>query len=287
MESNRKAFKSGTAAWLRAAAFAMMAANAALPATAQTRWDDHEASYLALGDSVAFGYITADGYAYVNAENFIGYPFWLAATMHMVSANAACPGETSGSFLSSTAPDNGCRAFRSQAPLHVKYTGTQLAFATSYLSTHRNTRLVTIGLGANDIFLLEDSCGGNITCIENGLPAVLASIVVNMETIIADLLATGYSGKIVVVNYYSTDYTDTTTTDIVTALNGALATAANAFGLPVSDSFTAFQNASIPAGGQTCVAGLLNVDPANNALCDVHPAQSGQRLLARTLRSVL
>lgn len=31
-------------------------------------------AYLALGDSVAFGYIAQAGFEYLNADNFIGYP---------------------------------------------------------------------------------------------------------------------------------------------------------------------------------------------------------------------
>jgi hypothetical protein len=50
----------------------------------------------------------------------------------------------------------------------------------------------------------------------------------------------------------------------------------------VADAFTAFQTAS-GAGGKTCKVGLLNADPANQWTCDVHPSQSGQQLLAKTV----
>jgi hypothetical protein len=36
-------------------------------------------------------------------------------------------------------------------------------------------------------------------------------------------------------------------------------------------------------GGKTCNAGLLNASSANQLLCDVHPAQSGHRLIAKTI----
>jgi hypothetical protein len=52
--------------------------------------------------------------------------------------------KTTGSFLSSTAADDGCRTFRSLAPLHVAYTSTQADFATSFLKAHPNTKLVTV-----------------------------------------------------------------------------------------------------------------------------------------------
>jgi len=245
-----------------------------------------EAHYLALGDSVAFGYITQDGFAYVNPSNFIGYPEYVGRWLRFHTANAACPGETTGGFLSLTAVDNGCNAFRAEFPLHVAYTSSQLDFATAFLKDHRETRLVTIALGANDGFLLEDSCATAANpelCIEAGLPALLATVEGNMQTILGDLRATGYGGAIVVLNYYSTDYTDATQTELTELLNQAMSAPAAAFGAVVADVFSAFEKAATPAGGKTCNAGLLNVNPQNQALCDVHPTQSGQRLMAQTV----
>jgi hypothetical protein len=74
-------------------------------------------SSLALGDSVVFGYIAADGYAYVNPSNFVGYPEYVGRDLRLDTANAACPGETSSSFISSTGADFGCRGFRANFPL--------------------------------------------------------------------------------------------------------------------------------------------------------------------------
>ena len=50
----------------------------------------------------------------------------------------------------------------------------------------------------------------------------------------------------------------------------------------VADVFTAFQTAaSNPfAAGNTCKAGLLNAAAVNEFTCDVHPSQSGQKLIA-------
>ena len=57
-------------------------------------------TYLALGDSVTFGYeeptvVPAPNYA--NAASFLGYPEMLASELHLKVVNAACPGETSSS----------------------------------------------------------------------------------------------------------------------------------------------------------------------------------------------
>ena len=256
-------------------------ASAAMPSEPSPR------PYLALGDSVVFGFITQAGFEYVNPTNFIGFPDYVGRDLMLNDVNAACPGETTASFLSATAPDLGCRAFRSQAPLHVSYGSTQSSFALSFLAKHKRTRLVTIMLGANDLFLLEEACAGDQTCIANGLPQVLATISANMATILGEIRASGYKGVIVVENYYSLGYSDAAGTTLTQLLNQAVSAPAASFGAVVADVFSAFEIAATNpfAGGNTCKAGLLNASPQNQFLCDVHPSQSGQRLIARAVEA--
>jgi lysophospholipase L1-like esterase len=254
---------------------------------------DQREAMLVLGDSVAFSYIASVGYEYfyTNPANFIGFPDRLGLRFHLNVVNGSCPGETTGSFLSSTAPDNGCRGYRGLFPLHADYKSTQLEFATTYLKSHRDVRLVTITLGANDGFLLEASCASNptpaevLSCIEAGVPGLLAGVAGNLQRILADLRATGYGGAIVVTNYYSLDYTDAAGTALTADLNAAIAAPTAAYGAVVADVFTAFKiAASKPAaGGKTCNTGLLNPDVINQAVCNIHPAQTGHRLIAETV----
>ena len=238
--------------------------------------------YLALGDSVGFGFITQAGFEYGNPHNFVGYPDYVSSALRFNDTNASCPGEATTSFISSTGADNGCRGFRSAAPLHVAYSGTQLDFATAFLAAHQNTRLVTIGLGANDAFILQRACNNDPTCISNGLPQVLAAITTNMDSILRALRAARFHGVLEVVNYYSLNYADPTGTGLTQLLNQAISQPAAADGAVIADAFNAFKTAagSPFAGGNTCKAGLLNASPANQFLCDVHPSQSGQQLLA-------
>jgi phospholipase/lecithinase/hemolysin len=72
---------------------------------------------------------------------------------------------------------------------------------------------------------------------------------------------------------------------VTVLLNGAIAAPTAAYGAVVADVFTAFQTvASNPLfGGKTCNAGLLNASAAKQLLCDVHPTQSGHRLIAKTI----
>jgi hypothetical protein len=265
--------------------------------------DEHHDKVLVLGDSVAFGYIAAVdsvGYFYTRPDNFVGFANDLGERLHLDAVNASCPGATTGSFLSSTAPDNGCKDYRELYRLHVDYQGTQLEFATGYLRRHPEVRLVTLTLGANDGLLLEIACAeipnptpANVeACIEAGAPAVFAKVAENIGTTLADLRASGYGGAIILTNYYSTDYSDSTQpgiTELTAALNAAIAAPAQAYGAVVADVFTVFQTvASDPAfGGQTCKTGLLNPDVSTPNACNEHPALTGHRLIARTIAHAL
>jgi lysophospholipase L1-like esterase len=242
--------------------------------------------YLALGDSVVFGFITQAGFDYGNPDNFVGYPDYAARLLRLTSTNASCPGEATSGFLSSTGADNGCRDFRQLAPLHVAYGSTQMRFAEAFLGARRNTKLVTIGIGANDLFLLQSSCASAqnpAQCVAAGLPVLLATIAQNMETILFNLRATGFRGVLMIINYYSLDYSDLAGTNVTRLLNQAIAEFAAANRAVVADVFTAFQTVAAFAGGQTCRAALLNASPQNQLTCDVHPSQSGQKLIGQTV----
>src|ERR1700692_1078199 len=202
---------------------------------------DERGHALVLGDSVAFAYIATAGHEYINPGNFLGFADDLEHMLGLEAVNPACPGEATGSFLSSTAPDNGCRGYRANFPLHVAYGTTQGAFATNYLKQHHDVRLITITLGANDGFLLEEGCATQAhptVCIGNGVPALLATVAGNMQTILADLRATGYGGAIVITTYYSTDYSDTAGTGLTALLNSAVVGPGQGYGAVVADLLT-------------------------------------------------
>jgi lysophospholipase L1-like esterase len=243
--------------------------------------------YLALGDSITFGFIANAGYAYFRPDNFIGFPNYLSDAARLDAANASCPGETTGSFLDATAADNGCRFYRSLVPLHVAYTATQAEFAVGYLKSHPETKLVTIGLGANDVLLLDARCANDVSCVVSGLPQVLSSVTLNLKAIVEGLRGAGYDGTIVMMNYYALDDTVPDVISVFEALNRAIGVASAEEGVPVADVFSAFHKAAAAGDGHACHAGLLNSSPDNQFLCDIHPSQSGQTLIARTIADTL
>lgn len=242
--------------------------------------------YLALGDSVAYGYspILFQGILHgalaPDPRLFIGYPDTVASRLDLQMVNASCPGETTAGLISRTpANDFACLPFLSVVPLHATYSGSQLPFAVSYLATHATTSLVTIDIGANDVFKLQTACGGDATCIANGLPAVLAGIDANLRAILGAIRnAAHYHHAIVVLTYYALSY-DKATAQQTGFLNAPIIDAAGAFGAIVASGFDAFAGPSLATPDlSSCTAGLRIV--LAPGVCDVHPTPAGRDLLA-------
>jgi lysophospholipase L1-like esterase len=259
----------------------------AVPASAASQSNHNPNNYLALGDSVPFGYNPLLVHPGVNPDVFVGYP-QLASDLFRPQKklfNASCPGETSTSLITGTRPDNGCQDYRQFiGPLHVAYAGSQLEYAKSYVAANPRTGLVTMMIGANDLFLLLDSCASSPDpdCIEDGLPGVLTTLASNLTTIYSALRQAGFQGDLVAVTYYSLNYGDPLGTAVVTALDSTLAGVTTAFGGRVADGFGEFQAAAAAFGGNSCTAGLLiHLTPTT---CDVHPSPAGAALLADAVR---
>jgi lysophospholipase L1-like esterase len=266
--------------WRLVLAVAVLAVGCS-PATSHV---DRTPSYLALGDSVVFGFrLNAPNYK--ATTSFVGYPTYVGSRLHLTTINASCPGEATGGFIATTsAIDNGCKFFKSQFGLHVRYPGSQLDYAVSFLKSHPQTKLVTLGLGANDGFLLQRQCESKPGCLESGAARLSRQIAGNLQKILRDLLATGYKGKLLVTNYYSLDYTDAALTTMSDGLNQAVNFAAGVAHVPVVDVFGAFKAAAGRLGhGNTCTAGLLNRMSSGPNGCDVHPSAAGQQLIATTV----
>jgi lysophospholipase L1-like esterase len=158
-----------------------------------------------------------------------------------------------------------------------------MAFATSYLSSHRDTRLVTLTLGANDLFRWQKDCAVSPTTgtCPLGFGGVLVTMRANLNTILAGIRATGYTGLIVAVTYYSLNYSDPAGVAVGLALNAQMQAAAAAHGAVIADGFAAWAPVAATAGGDSCAAGLLiQLTPPPSLSCDVHPTPLGRDLLA-------
>jgi lysophospholipase L1-like esterase len=248
---------------------------------------DANGTYLALGDSVAFGYVPPAAVPapnYDDAHSFLGYPEYLAQQLRERVSNASCPGETTASMLTAGAQSNGCEnspgspiGYRTLYPLHVQYRGTQMAYALHYLAVHHHTRLVTIDIGANDVFLCQETTADHCSSAAE-LAGVANEIAGNLATILHDLrIDAGYQGPIVVLTYYSLSYSNPAAIAGAQFLDSVLANVTTANGGIIADGFTAFQK----FGGDPCAAGLLIKLP--DGTCNIHPSPAGQQVLAAAI----
>ena len=245
-------------------------------------------SYLALGDSVPFGFRGGLSTEYRDAANFVGYPELVGKDRGLDVFNAACPGETTASFLDATADSNGCEnrpasdtGYRDSFPLHVAYDSpdqSQMDYALETLRRNPDVRLITVQIGANDAFLCQATTADHCQSPAE-YQAVGQAIQTNLGRILSTLRGEAqYDGDIVVVNYYALDFGS----PLATAsglMNGVIAGVAAANGATVADAFTAFQQQAAGSGGNAVTAELVLPN-------DVHPTDKGQRLLADTVESV-
>src|SRR5580704_11524039 len=213
-------------------------------------------TYLALGDSIAFGFnpnLFSPTLPTPTPSDFVGYPEVVAQVENLLQSkkevNAACPGETSASFWIAGALDNGCNdpgpsgqpPFRTTIGLHTNYTGTQLAFAESQLASNKHINLVTLGIGGNDLLLLEQQCTAAPVpsfagCVQARLPGVLQSYAANL-TVILEGLRANYKGMLILVNNYSPS-ADSLFIEAVQALDQVTTQVGTNFNAKFADAFT-------------------------------------------------
>jgi len=252
-------------------------------------------TYLALGDSVAFGYVPPDAVPppnYRSAHSFVGYPEDVAQALRVRVWNASCPGETTASMLMPGVVSNGCEnspgspvGYRTLYPLHVQYQGTQMQYALKYLAVHRHTQLVTIDIGANDAFLCQETTADHCTSPAE-LAALVQEIQANLTAIYTQIRAVAhYQGLLVALTYYSLNYSDPVQVAQVKLLNALIAGVTEAFGGKVADGFAAFEGPSAAFGGSPCSAGLLIKLP--DGTCNIHPSPAGHLLLAQAIENVV
>jgi len=250
--------------------------------------DAAEGTYLALGDSVPFGFRGGATAEFSDADNFVGYPELVGEELGLEVVNATCPGETTASFLDVTAQSNGCDnslqsgfGYRTAYPLHVRYDSpdqSQMAFAVRTLAETDDVDLVTLQIGANDAFLCQRTTASR--CLDMAdLQAMAQTLQGNLDRILATLRnEAGYDGQIVVVTYYALNYADRTGA-ATQLLDNAIAQVAAAHQADVADGYAVFKPRADASAGDSVAAGLVLPN-------DVHPSADGQQLLADAVTAV-
>lgn len=236
--------------------------------------------YLALGDSLAFGYQQARfdaEFPNVDPSTFnTGYVDGVASRLREIkeairTVNLGCPGETTVSFSVR------CAYQESGLRLHTSYRGSsQLSTALVFLAAHPGkVSPITIDLGANDLNDLVGTCGVNLGCLSLGFPPVLNQVAINLNGILAALRAAAPRSEIIVVNSYNPYAAlDSATNQLAVPFNAAIAAAAAAHGARLADVFTPFNLAAVEPG-TLCTLTLFCTAH------DVHASGQGYAVMAQ------
>jgi lysophospholipase L1-like esterase len=277
-------------AMLVACVAALAGTGAPLSAQAAGLPDQSDRGYLALGDSVAFGFNPlVDPH---DTSNFVGYPAALARRLDFDLTNVACPGEASGGFISLMGADHQCRAYRAGPfPLQVAYSTSQLDFAVAFLRDHPGTRLVTLDLGVNDLFVLQNQCASAsdpTLCVAAGFPLMLQTLASNLQTIYGRIRGEAhYRHQIVGLTYYAVDFNDPVGMLLIQSINATVAETTLEADGQLADGFEAFRRSTQVSGGDTCAAGLLIVTRSSPLTCDIHPSARGREVLADAIQAMV
>jgi lysophospholipase L1-like esterase len=245
--------------------------------------------YLALGDSLAYGYQQAKfnaEYPSVNPASFnTGYVDDFTSVLTALSPgirtiNDGCPGETTDSFING-GPRPGYCATGNGWPsvwLHHPYQGSQLSDAVAFLKAHsRQTSPVTIDIGANDLlYVLHVVCAGNPACIQANAPAAIHHIATNLATILAPLRGAAPTTEIIVIGLYDPLFTIQGADALIeNDYNPTMAGVAAQYGARFADPFPAI-NYNEPTSVCTLTAICTQLQ-------DIHPTDPGYQAMAQVI----
>lgn len=180
-------------------------------------------TYLALGDSLTYGYHQAQfgeelkkgevnpatfDEGYVN--DFSGFLKLVNPKLQLI--NDGCPGETSETFINGSGISGFCAGGPTGTPfpysfLHHPYTaGSQLGDALAILESNHNVSPISLDIGANDVLqFLEHTCGfpATDTCSTEQVTAEYEHIAGNVGSILKQLHAAAPRAQIVVIGNYN------------------------------------------------------------------------------------
>lgn len=238
------------------------------------------APYVSLGDSLAFGYqpnLVANGD--FNPADYRGYAEDYAAMHpHLHVVNFGCSGETTETLI-----NGGCPGLLSGLPLHQPYPQgmSQLGAAVAYLSQHRDTRLISVDIGSNDLFALNDECKMDVVCIEEHLPQTITNLTYNYAIILSTLKAAAPQARLVVFNLYNPLAPVFPGSDeLLSVVNDAIAGVASNYGASVANAFSAINHVAGSPSEQDFVCARTWECSSYH---DSHPTTLGYRQLAIAL----
>jgi lysophospholipase L1-like esterase len=167
--------------------------------TASPGFTAPQAYYLALGDSMTYGFQPAKAEKNLPPSGFdTGYVDVFAARLRTLApgiqvVNYGCPGESTVTFAK-----HDCPALADGIRLHDAYTGPQLDAALAFLHAHPGqVSPITITLWGNDFTGFEERCHNRLRCIRKRAPHAVASIASHLRSILAQLRAAAPQADII------------------------------------------------------------------------------------------
>jgi len=255
-------------------------ATVAARATMPTKFNPPQKYYLALGDSLAFGFQFAIFNQYfpsVPPDLFVhGYVDDLSQLLHPIrpdieTINYGCPVETTDSFIG-----GGCLYTAQGHQLHASYSVSQLEAAIAFLRSHQGqVSPITFNLGSNDLNVLPGLCGGDVSCYE----LHLAQIAENLDEILGALRAVAPNSEILTFTNYNVAFlVNPNSSQLTEAFNKVVEDTAAAHGVRVADVYAAFNGKKLPQPATICDLTLVCT-----ALQDGHPSDAGYQVIAEQL----
>lgn len=240
-----------------------------------------QAYYLALGDSITYGFQPNKPKAAPPSAFDSGYVDLFAARLHKLSpkiqiVNYGCPGESTRTFTAGGCPGRG-----DVKALHDSFKGAQLDAALAFLRAHPGeVGPITLTLFGNDWFpVVFDQCKGKLACVRKHAPSEIASFGSRLTSILNRLRATAPAAEIIVTGAWNIDPDSLEQLrPVYRSLDSAIARAAATSRSRFADTLPVFNPTGSPRVQKARLCALSFICSKG----DPHPTDAGYRAIANT-----
>jgi lysophospholipase L1-like esterase len=235
--------------------------------------------YLALGDSIAYGFQPAKASAGLPPSRFnTGYVDVFAARLRAIASkirvvNYGCPGESTRTFVA-----GGCSGRRDVKELHDVFKGAQLDAALAFLRAHPGqVSPITLTLFGDDLFDLLDACKGDFPCARARAPRAFGQFASRLTSILKRLRAAAPKAEVIVTGGWNFNVADLRATDpLFRSLDTTIGRVAAGAKARFADTFPVFNPQGSIASEKARVCALTFICSAH----DPHPTNAGYRAIA-------
>ena len=234
--------------------------------------------YLALGDSIPYGYTRAKSLAGLPPSAFMGYVDRFAARLRVIRpdvqvTNYSCPEERTATFVAGS-----CAWLQAGRAVHDAFAGSQLEAAERFLRAHPGkVSPITLTLWANDMGDFVRHCAGDFACIQAQAPFAIAAYAARLQAILARLRAAAPRAKIIVTGVWNSFVGLFPQIDpLLRSLDEAIAAVSAGAGATFADTLPMFNPQGHVAAETATFCTLMLVCSAN----DPHPTEAGHGAIA-------